>query len=229
MAAYSTFVGPGLGTLQQSSNGASAGVPPVHSRRGTLRNAMPAIYRENHFAMPFIGALEGVLDPIAATLDALPEHFHPDYAPRPVLDLLGAWLGVEIDEVMDIDARREAVRMAAEAGRRRGTLRGLTLALRLNFPDLPIRGEDEGGGRWGADRSPVTAGTSRFIVYVDTPIPEDRQASIARCVEREKPVQTTYRLRVKTPKAGGGSAMRVCQSCGRENPDDRDFWRGGET
>ena len=48
--------------------------------------------------MRFVGALETLLDPIVAMLDALPAHFDPDYAPRDVLDLLSAWLGVELDE-----------------------------------------------------------------------------------------------------------------------------------
>ena len=40
-----------------------------------------------------------VLDPIVAVLDALPEHFDPDYAPRHVLNLLSAWLGVDARRV----------------------------------------------------------------------------------------------------------------------------------
>ena len=38
----------------------------------------------------------------------------------PMLDMLAAWLSVETDEAQDLDARREAVRMSAELGQRRG-------------------------------------------------------------------------------------------------------------
>ena len=71
--------------------------------------------------MRFVGALEAVLDPIVAVLDALPAHFNPDHAPRDVLDLLAAWLGVELDESQPLRERRELVRQAAELSRRRGT------------------------------------------------------------------------------------------------------------
>lgn len=198
---HRTFVGPGFGTLErQLALGADAGAPPVVSRRGILRCAMPAIYHESDFAMRFVGALEGILDPIAAVLDALPEHFSPDHAPRPMVDMLAAWLGIELDEAHELEDRREAVRNAAELGRRRGTVRGLELALRLGFPGIPVRVQDEGGVRWTGDGRPAQPGPTRFVVYVDVPVSEDRQLAIARCIERHKPVHVTYRLRVKVSK-----------------------------
>ena len=72
--------------------------------------------------MRFVGALETLLDPIVAMLDALPEHFDPDYAPRDILNLLSAWLGVDLDESQPIAVQRDTIRQAAElaaaAGRR---------------------------------------------------------------------------------------------------------------
>jgi hypothetical protein len=32
------------------------------------------------------------------------------------------------------------------------------------------------------------------------PVPEERQIAIARCIDQHKPVQATYRLRIKAPK-----------------------------
>ena len=88
--------------------------------------------------MRFIGSLEELLDPIVAILDALPSHFDPNFAPPDILNLLAAWLGVDLDETQDIKHQREMVRRAAELGRRRGTVRGLELALKLHFPHLPV-------------------------------------------------------------------------------------------
>lgn len=199
------FVGSGFGTLQPlSAAGGDVGAPPVVSRRAILRRGMPSIYHETEFAMRFVGALEGVLDPIAAILDSLPAHFSPDYAPRPIIDMLSAWLGVEIDEAHELDARRETVRMAAQLGRRRGTVRGLELVLRLSFPGIPMRIEDGGGVRWSLDGAPAKVEPANFVVYVDTPIPADQQGAIARCIEHHKPVQATYRLRVRAPTQGAG-------------------------
>ena len=198
---HSTFIGPGFGTLQPVSARSQRKAPKVVSERGTLRRGLPGIYHDTDFTMRFVGALEGVLDPIVAVLDALPAHFSPDYAPRPILELMSAWLGAEVDEDQELAARRESVRLAAELGRRRGTVSGLELALRLSFPKIPMRVQDEGGVRWSLDGKPAPAGPARFVVYVDATIPEERQAAIARCIERQKPVEASYRLRVKAPKA----------------------------
>jgi phage tail-like protein len=208
---HPTFAGPGFGTLVRRSLSSQVdGPPPVVSRRAILRRGLPSIYHESDFAMRFVGALEGVLDPIAAVLDTLPEQFSPDYASPQTIDMLSAWLGVDADEAQELDARRETVRMAAELGRRRGTVRGLELALRLSFPGVPVRVEDDGGVRWSMDGAPAKAEPPRFVVYVDVPIPEERQIAMARCIEHNKPVQATYRLRVKAPKtntdsSGGGA------------------------
>ena len=193
-----TFSGPGFGTLVPSADGTDAGPPPAVSARRVMRDGLPPIYQESEFAMGFAGALEGVLDPIAAVLDALPAHFCADYASRSGLDLLAAWLGIELDESLALDARRDAVRMAAELGRRRGTARGLQLALRLRFPGIPMRVEDGGGVRFSGDGAPALEdGPARFAVYVDVAVAPDRQAAIARCIEQHKPAEAAYRLRVR--------------------------------
>jgi phage tail-like protein len=197
-----TFVGPGFGTLQAQTVRGSRSAPPVVSRRAILRRSMPSIYHETDFAMRFVGALEGILDPIAAVLDTLPEHFSPDYASRPIIDMLAAWLGVQNDEELELEARRESVRKAASLGRWRGTVRGLELALQLTFPGIPMRVEDDGGVRWSLDGALAKVEPARFVVYVDTPIPEDRQVAVARCIEHHKPVQAAYKLRIKAPKTG---------------------------
>jgi phage tail-like protein len=197
---YRTFSGAGFGTLMVRLTTGPKETPDVASSRAYLRNGLPAIYQEGDFGMRFVGALEALLDPIVAVLDALPAYFDPDYAPRDLLDLLAGWLGVELDESQSLPERREMVRQAAELGRRRGTRRGLDLALKLAFPALPLRVEDNGGVVW---RSGDTGGESQpaaFVVYCDRPIPEETQAAVARCIEQYKPVHTTYRLRVKAAK-----------------------------
>ena len=179
----------------------SAGeTPEVVSARGYLRNNLPAIYQDNDFGLRFIGALETLLDPIVAMLDALPEHFDPDYAPRDILNLLSAWLGVDLDESQPIAVQRDTIRRAAELGRRRGTKGGLELALELAFPGTPLRVEDDGGVYFSESSEPLESKPAQFVVYCDKPVSEDVQAAIARCIENFKPVHTAYRLRVKAPK-----------------------------
>jgi phage tail-like protein len=197
---FKTFMGAGFGTMMVRLSAGPKETPTVASSRAYLRNGLPAIYQESDFGMRFIGALEELLDPIVAVLDALPAHFDPDHAPRDILNLLSAWLGADIDESQDLKYQREMVRRAADLGRKRGTVSGLELALQLHFPDVPLRIEDQGGVKWSLDQQPVEAPPPSFVVYCDKPIPEQTQAAVARCIEQHKPVGTAYRLRVKAPK-----------------------------
>lgn len=195
------FIGTGFGSLTMRTPEAEVirATPEVISRRGILRFGLPGVYQESDFSMRFVGALEEVLDPIGATLDSLHHYLDADFAPRGVLELVCAWLGVETDEAMDTDELRRLARHAAELGRRRGTVRGLELALALAFPELPLRVEDGGGIAWPGS-SPLEGPGSHFVVYCDRHIPEEQQVEVARCIEREKPVHASYRLRVKAKK-----------------------------
>jgi len=232
-----TFAGPGFGTLQLTAPVGGSPTPRVVSQRATLRRAMPAIYHDpdgdpsvhhdparnrDPFTIRFLAALERVLDPIGATLDTLPELFSPDYATGPTLDMLAAWIGVDIDVheapeqsengggapdggraaarvAAELEARRRAVRMASELAKTRGTADGLMLALKLTFPDLEFRIEDGGGVRWPGDGRLEQTEPSGFVVYVNDRVTLDRKVAIAQCIDRHKPVQATYRLKVKKP------------------------------
>jgi phage tail-like protein len=195
-----TFSGAGFGTLMLQFSAGPKETPPVASSRAYLRNGLPSLYQDGDFGMRFVGALEELLDPIVAILDALPAHFDPNFAPPDVLALLAAWLGVDLDETQDIKHQREMVRRSADLARRRGTVRGLELALKLHFPDVPMRVEDNGGVIWHGRPGSERNATASFVVYCDVPVEENVQAAIARCIEQYKPVHSTYRLRVKAAK-----------------------------
>jgi phage tail-like protein len=195
------LTGPGFGTVRFAGHIGSRPAPPAASARRIMRERLPGIYQDQDFSMRFIGALEEVLDPIVGLLDALPEHFRADLAPADILELVTGWLGIELNESQPTFERREVVRRAAELGRRRGTRRGLELALSLGFPALPFRVEDGGGVVYATDPAKLTeAPAPSFIVYCDQPIPEDRQAAVARLIEQVKPAHVRYKLRVKAAK-----------------------------
>jgi len=194
------FSGPGFGTLMIQMASGPKETPPVASSRAYLRNGLPALYQDGDFGMRFVGALEELLDPIVAVLDALPYHFEPNFAPPDILNLLAAWLGVDLDETQDIKHQREMVLRSAELSRRRGTVKGMELALKLHFPEVPMRVEDNGGVIWHGRPGPAEKPSSSFVVYCDVPVEETVQAAIARCIEQYKPVHSTYRLRVKAAK-----------------------------
>jgi phage tail-like protein len=185
------------------------GSPKTASLRAYLRDGLPAIYRDpdtGGLGQRFVGGLEEVLDPIIAVLDSLPAHFSADLAPRDILELLGAWLGIDLDESWPEERRRELVKRAGELGRRRGTKGGLELALGIAFPHLPLRVEDGGGVAYGKTPADLPKpNPPGFIVYCDEPLSEAELVSVARMIEQIKPIQVSYRLRVRTRPKGQGA------------------------
>jgi phage tail-like protein len=179
--------------------------PPTASARGYLRHALPAVYRENDFAMRFLQGLEEVLDPIVAFLDALPAHLDLSLAPPEFVMLVGEWLGVDPegrwqgllghDEVR----RRELVGHATVIARRRGTAASLQLVLDLLFPDLGLRVRDFGRSTFSAEpRDAPAAADAAFEVVSAVEPARGRRAAIDRVVEQLRPVHVSYRgLRVE--------------------------------
>jgi phage tail-like protein len=183
--------------------------PASASARGYLRSGLPAIYHDRlqtgngsaGLGMRFVAALEQGLDPVVTTLDCLPAYLEADLAPPDVLDMMAGWLGLEPDETLALERRRELVRRSAELGRRRGTRAGLELALQVVFPELPLRVEDGGGVVVAAsvDDLPEPPAPA-FVVYCDRAIPVETQVAIVRLIEQHRPANVGYRLRVKAPK-----------------------------
>lgn len=175
--------------------------PATASARAYMRDGLPAAYREQDFAMRLIGSLEEVLDPVVAILDSLPAYFDTSLAPQDLLELLTAWLGVELDESQTPAEWRRVLRSALLLGRWRGTRRGVEMTLELAFPDLDFRVEDNGGVRWpGSGEQAAEPPREGFVVYCDTPMPEERMPAIARVIDAARPAHVTYRLRVKKPR-----------------------------
>lgn len=208
---FVTFAGGGFGTLQIDLATGAEPPPQAVSGRRYLRDNLPGVYADGDFTTRFVGAFESVLDPLVAALDGLPDHFDPQYAPRDVLDVLIAWLGLEHDEARSGEERRAIVLMAPELMRLRGTREGLELALRLAFPGVPFRVEDGGSVSWSLEPEEQAAtdesGEPTFVVYCDVHLPQTRQAAVARLIRQVKPAHVGFRLRVKAAtrsKNGGG-------------------------
>lgn len=202
LAVLARSMSHGFGTLRVPLSIGTLPPPGTVSTREYMRNGLPAIYRESDFSMRFVGALEEVLDPIVGLLDSLPEHFDADLAPGNVLELLTAWLGIELHESQPTAERRDVVRRATDLARTRGTLSGIRLVLLLAFPGVPFRVEDAGGVHWATDGKPLDeAPAPGFVVYCDVPLPPERQAAVARTIEQAKPVHVGFRLRVRAARS----------------------------
>lgn len=197
---FVTYSGEGFAVVRAGPEQGTSAYPTPASNRRYLRNGLPAIYQEEDFGMRFVAAFESVLDPVVALLDSLPAHFDPALAPLDILDLATRWLGLKHNEAQPSDQLRALVRQAAELGRLRGTTAGLVLALKLNFPELPLRVQDEGGVAWSRDGVLPEPKPPGFIVYCDHPISQEEAARVARVIEEVKPAHVGFRLRIKGPR-----------------------------
>ena len=198
------------------------------STRAYLRNGLPALYQDGDFGMRFVGALEELLDPIVAILDALPSHFDPNFAPPDILDLLAAWLGRGPRR----DAGHQApARDGPAVGRARPPARhrqGPGAGAEAAFP--PPAHARRGQRRCDLARADrPRKGMRRRIsssIAIDPSTQTCRPRSPA-CIEQYKPVHSDVPAAREGSKEEG-RVMRTCQSCGKENPDDQDFCSCGE-
>jgi phage tail-like protein len=202
---FITYTGEGFAVVRPAEEKGRHSHPTPATNRRYLRNGLPQIYQEQDFAMRFVAALEGVLDPVVALLDTLPAHFDPELAPLDLLDLATKWLGLEHNEAQPAAQLRNVVRRTAELGRLRGTRAGVEMALELNFPDLPLRVEDGGGVVVSTGGDLPEPSPPSFVVYCDHPITQEEGAEVARVIEAVKPVHVGFRLRIKGPKREAGT------------------------
>jgi phage tail-like protein len=182
--------------------------PATASARRYLRDGVPAVYRENDFAMRFLHGLEEMLDPIVALLDALPAHLDLTLAPPEFVTLIGEWLGIDPEGrwrglLGDDEFRRRAlVGHATVIARRRGTAASLQVVLDLLFPDLGLRVRDFGRSTFSAVPHDPPAADASFEVVSAVEPARGRRAAIDRVVEQLRPVHVVYRgLRVEEVQA----------------------------
>jgi phage tail-like protein len=203
---FITYTGEGFAVVRPAAETGQQEHPTPVTNRRYLRSGLPEIYQEQDFAMRFVAALEGVLDPVVALLDTLPAHFDPELAPLDLLDLMTKWLGLEHNEAQPAPQLRNVVRRTAELGRLRGTSAGIDMALQLNFPHLPLRVEDGGGVVVSTGDGDIPAPSPpSFVVYCDRTITREEAAEVSRVIEAVRPVHVGFRLRIKGPKRDSGS------------------------
>ena len=226
-----TFAGGGFGTIQieraiGSRSRAAAGVRAALPARPPARRSTPRATS----ACDSWPRFETVLDPLVATLDNLPEHFDAAYAPRDVLELLTDWLALERDELRSGEERRHIVRMSAGADAA-GAEPGRGSSSRSSWPSRACR-----SGSRTAARSIVARGSRRRLGassdVVRRLLRHAARAAAGGGRPPDRPGQAGARrlpaARPGRPSPRGGRRMRICRSCGRENPDDADFCVCGE-
>ncbi|WP_147373036.1 phage tail protein, partial [Calidithermus terrae] len=99
-------------------------LPPVAQSR--YLQYLPVIFHDGDFLGRFLQIFEGIWEPLEWRLDHLPMYFDPRTAPASMVNWLGSWLGLELDERWPEERRRRLVAEGMDLLRWRGTRYGLS-------------------------------------------------------------------------------------------------------
>jgi phage tail-like protein len=208
-----------LGSLAKTADITAPSVPPGPVTNGhkpppftegnepepsTYLKYLPAIYSADEFTGRFLRIFEDVLGPIAAVVDNQPYYWDPMTAPEGMLDWMAMW--VNLDDEGDgwpVAKRRSLIHAAAVLYRMRGTVAGVKLHLGIYTGGLILVEERTNGFRLDLDSRlgiNTSIGEHRprvFTVTVACDKPEELdQDTLRAIIEADKPVETTYILRV---------------------------------
>lgn len=127
--------------LRITLTGAGRNTPRVHALRAYyprfsyLREYLPAVYREDpesaSFLDRFLANVEGFYTAVEGRIEQAQALFDPRTVPAEYLEWLAGWLGAALDPAWDDHTRRLFLAHAHELFLERGTLRGVTRAVRL--------------------------------------------------------------------------------------------------
>jgi len=127
-----------------------------HPRFSYLDRYLPELYRETEvrektdkkgaaggsdFLQRFLCLFESFLTPLEDRVAASYVLTNPRSAPSEALDWLGQWIGLSGDADLSEDQKRLYIRYATDLYRKRGTLKGLALALDLLTDNKVSRGD----------------------------------------------------------------------------------------
>lgn len=130
------------------------------SRFSYLQKYLPEIYQEtlagpdaeriitadqsgsrSDFLERFLDNFEGILTPLEDRIASAYLLTDPRSTPEAALEWLGSWIGMTFESTAPLQRRRRLLEAAPELYRRRGTLRGLQLALEIVTEGAVSRGE----------------------------------------------------------------------------------------
>jgi phage tail-like protein len=178
------------------------GLPTPHP----LIDQLPAVYLEQDFLCRFLAGLDDVLAPVLLAIDNLPAHLDPRLAPEDFLGWLARWVAVEPHESAPVEQRRAAVRGAVARHSRRGTLRGLADAVRLETGAEPEIAES-GGTAWSSGSHTPLPGRARPWVTIRVRVGEPHRVDRVRLEElirTEVPAHVGFDLEISPAAAEPG-------------------------
>ncbi|WP_018680468.1 phage tail protein [Actinokineospora enzanensis] len=179
----------------------AGGVPVRHP----IGDRLPGIYAGNEFTQRFTGALDEVLAPVFAVLDAFPDYLDPALSPPDFLDWLCEWVALETDERWSLDRRRDLVGAAVRTHRARGTAAALAAQVRV-LTGGAVEIVDSGGLVVRESAGGALPGTDPGAVRVVVRVPDRGQvdaAAVAAAVREAVPVHLRVTVDITTDSGSG--------------------------
>jgi phage tail-like protein len=115
-----------------------------------LVDTLPGLLRSDRFAENLCASFDEVLAPVLLCLDGFPAYLDLGTAPEDIVEWLAQWLGMAVDPNAALASQRELLQSAGELHVRRGTARGLELAIQAEL-GVPVQVVETGASSWSAD------------------------------------------------------------------------------
>jgi phage tail-like protein len=165
---------------------------------------LPGLYEDDDVAQRFCQGLDEVLAPVMVTLDNLDAYLDPRTAPEDLLPWLATWVGLAFDDAQTSERQRALVRAGAELHRWRGTVTGITGAVRVLFDVTPDVVEPGGVSASLDPHAPFPGdadGELLVVVHLED-TGEDDLDRLDAVVAAVKPAHVPHRVEVRGPWRG---------------------------
>jgi phage tail-like protein len=174
--------------------GLIAGLPSPHP----IGPALPALYQDDALGQRLTEAFDTVLAPIIATLDNLDAYLDPSLTPDDILEWLGTWVGIVVDETWDIERRRTVIGRAVELYQTRGTVAGLAAQVEILTGGIAEIVENGGSG-WSSSAGAPFPGKPTPSLTVRVKVAGKRsvnEAALDALVAAAKPANLPHKIEV---------------------------------
>jgi phage tail-like protein len=173
--------------------------------RRTSLDWLPAVYRENpeseDFTERFLANFDASIGDVDAAITRFPALLEPGSVPSVVLPWLGSFLGVVFDPTWSVTLQQNILKVLPQLYAQRGTIAGLTAAIKVVFGIEPAIQELASQRSWGALGDSSKAGA-------DAPVQPNAILGSVRLFGKAR---TRFRL--------GHSALGVAPMHAYGNPD----------
>jgi phage tail-like protein len=169
-----------------------------------LIDGLPGIYQEDDLARGLTRAFDDALAPVASTIDNFAAYLDPALTPDDFVDWLAGWVGVLPDETWPAERRRALVALAVQLHRRRGTVAGIAMHVKLlGAGDVAVT--DSGGASWSKTSGGKAPGDASLSVSVKVAPPKKGQvdaAKIEALVAATTPAHVTHQVTIADRSTG---------------------------